>query len=94
MKIKVSDLITQKATLKYIPVENLDAFEVGSIVDGAEYFLILNTKEIFNTINDTNIYAVMRDNMFQGISFWNGFCGWDCYLYMTDENYSFGTSSV
>lgn len=86
--MKVSKLIKDKALLKYISKDKIDPYDILSIQTDTEYFLIINIKEIFNTASNTKIFTVMRDNEFQGLIYYDGFCGWDCDFNLTDEGHS------
>jgi hypothetical protein len=87
--MKVSELI-RKASLKWMAKDNDNLENIfGSVGKDEEYFLITNTKEIFNTNNDIKIFAVMRNNEFQGIRpEFGGWCGYDCYFNLTNDGSS------
>lgn len=88
--MKVSKLIEEKAILKYIPKDKMTPYDVvGRIQNNEEYFLIMNIKEIFNTTNNIKVFAIMRDNEFQGIIDYSSSCGWECDFNMTDEEHSY-----
>jgi hypothetical protein len=56
----------KKALFKYIPRNKMNPLDiVGRIEDNEEYFLITNTKEIYNTTNETKVFAIMRNNEFK-----------------------------
>ncbi|MGU8836314.1 hypothetical protein ACSW8S_17410 (plasmid) [Clostridium perfringens] len=84
----VSELIEKKAVLKYIPKQELEDYDVSGIEEDTEYFLILNIQEIFETSNTTKIFAVMKDNKFQGLCYYSGYCGLDCNFNIYDEGHS------
>lgn len=84
----VSKLIEEKAILKYIPKSQLDDYDVSGIEKDTEYFLIINTKDIFKTTNNTKVYAVMRNNQFQGLSDYSGCCSWGCDFVLFNEGHS------
>lgn len=84
----VSELIEKKAILKYIPKQELDDYDVSGINKDTEYFLILNTKEIFKTANETKIFAIMRDNEFVGLAYYNGHCGLGCDFTLYDGGHN------
>lgn len=87
--MKVSELIEEKALFKYIPRNKMNPLDiVGCIEDNEEYFLITNTKEIYNTTNETKVFAIMRNNEFQGIILYSGCCGWECDFTLTDKGHS------
>jgi hypothetical protein len=84
--MKVSELIEEKSLLKYIPKDKMNPCDiVGVIEDNEEYFLITNTKEIYNTTNETKVFAIMRNNEFQGIILYSGCCSWENDFTLTDE---------
>lgn len=85
--MKVSKII-QKSILKYISKEQIDDFDVCGIRDEYQYFLILNTKEIFNTTNETKVYMIMEDNEIQGLVFYAGWCGYYCDFNIEDNSIS------
>jgi hypothetical protein len=83
--MKVSELI-KGASLKWMTKDDNLEDIFGLIGKDEEYFLITNTKEIFNTKNDTRVFAVMRNNEFQGVTHeFGGWCGYDCYFNLTDN---------
>lgn len=88
--MKVSELIEEKALLKYIPKDKHNPIDiVDRMKDNEEYFLITNIKEIFNTTSNVKIFAIMRNNKFQGIIDYSGCCGWECDFNITDNSHTY-----